>query len=255
MPVVEICKEVLCKKRLVNLQNKRKENPVMLKKHHSHSSRSVKCAHFTLIELLVVIAIIAILAAILLPALNSARERGRAANCTSNLKQLGTATRFYLDANDGWFPLASEWIRHIIIKTNTDPQILTCSSNPRTGLTSTFLNDDSISIHYITNGTIFGDPTYNAGLYLSPGRSFIRETEITNASSRPLIFDITATNDVSYNLSVSYWLTWATDGGTAPGDANCRVGYIHNDFCNMVFADGHVGNSKKIEYKSLHPWL
>ena len=32
---------ILCKRRLVNLQNKRKENPVMLKKHHSHSGRSV----------------------------------------------------------------------------------------------------------------------------------------------------------------------------------------------------------------------
>jgi prepilin-type N-terminal cleavage/methylation domain-containing protein len=59
---------------------------------------------FTLIELLVVIAIIAILAAMILPALETARERARMAVCMNNLKQMSLAMIMYTNDNDGYFP-------------------------------------------------------------------------------------------------------------------------------------------------------
>lgn len=61
---------------------------------------------FTLIELLVVIAIIAILAAILFPVFARARENARKATCQSNLKQIGAATRMYLQDYDETYMVA-----------------------------------------------------------------------------------------------------------------------------------------------------
>ncbi|MCF7855581.1 MAG: prepilin-type N-terminal cleavage/methylation domain-containing protein [Candidatus Pacebacteria bacterium] len=64
---------------------------------------------FTLIELLVVVAIVAILAALLLPALNKARERARQTICMSQLKQVGLTISLYMNDQDGIIPVSLDW--------------------------------------------------------------------------------------------------------------------------------------------------
>lgn len=75
---------------------------------------------FTLIELLVVVAIIAVLAAILLPALQRAKEASRRSLCLANLRQIGAATLMYADDNRNCFPnygyAANELLRYLAYK-------------------------------------------------------------------------------------------------------------------------------------------
>lgn len=234
--------------------------------HLSGSTRPIRFAGakpaFTLIELLVVIAIIAILAALLLPALAKSKDKAKAVNCLSNLKQLQTCWHLYaVDNNDllppnnsimaiGGGALASDvsWcpdhpatetntaalVNGVLFRYNSSLGIYRCPADKST-VTGTSLPRNR---SYNMSQSVNGDPDYwkipaNPPTSLPAWRKF---SEITRPPPNQLFVFIDEHPDTMLDaqfgnpVGLPFFLqTWFD----MPADR-------HSGAANLSFADGHA---------------
>ena len=234
----------------------------ILTSHLSAAGKSIRS--FTLIELLVVIAIIAILAAMLLPALNKAREKARASACLGNMKQIGLAVVQYVADNKEWY--FNYWNGGPKSNYNTSGGCWhqgKAVKNGRIGMLATYLGSENaqyVGAVGVYSGKFFRSrmscpsfeiPNGSTSIWLSLNigefsyDNAIRMPQVVKPSATAFITEVDATNDY---LRFYYGMV---------NDSNKRAGVVtrHSKTANVVYYDGHVGSRhyRQIPYNSFSP--
>ena len=206
---------------------------------------------FTILELLIVISIIAILAALLLPALNAAREKARQISCTGNMKQLGAAALMYINDSDDCCPsryYARETAPYISASLNLTANVEVLQKGAAAYICPSPLNSRAnaykklIQIDYL----IPGNASPNATVWNSFGDSYIPGTAVANngfgdynvkagrvkTPSRRILLTERGNSSTPYSFNSSCSI-------------NNRMGAPHGDdkwIGNLIMADGHAAS-------------
>ncbi|MCG3146766.1 MAG: hypothetical protein PCFJNLEI_00200 [Verrucomicrobiae bacterium] len=207
---------------------------------------------FTLIELLVVITIIAILAALLSPALASARRKARSTDCLNNLKQLGLATLSYWDDHAGQLAGLSGVFPAWNGSGPNDWAAWPREIRPYVGSLKPF--------------TDIGRPSWMPELPIDYYFNLLPAYVAAGSTGQVFAVDSKAIANASAFIIYSddLWIRGLTDDLDPTNEKDDKTGFsslsssnyppAHDGYANFVFADGHVSSHYKFDLGQMTYW-